>query len=94
MPESKPSDFEAHPVTVRFQLITAKYTSHQWEVQLKMFQQVFGPRNSHDTCIQGTTYVSDIEANLTPHLAFHQAVDQIIKGDRHWRPLLYHDQER
>lgn len=89
----KLSDFESHPIAISFRLISTKYSNHQWEVEIQLNAQIFGQKGGNPL-MAGHTYVSDMDGNLSPFKAFNQAVQQIMKGDKHWRPILCHDQER
>jgi hypothetical protein len=81
-------------VKVGFKLISAVYKdSQRWEIQIQLTSQIFGgPFNK--TLVSGTTFVDDLCGELTPAKVFTTAVQQILKGDRNWRPILCHDQER
>jgi hypothetical protein len=93
MAEEKLSDFASHPISISFRMISTKYSSNQWEVEIQMSAQVFGPKNNNSLCV-GRAFVVDTYGTMSPLLAFKTAVDQIVKGDKNWRPILCHDQER
>lgn len=93
MTEEKLSDFASHPIAINFRMISTKYSSNQWEVEIEMNSTIFGPKNNNSLCV-GRAFVVDTYSELNPLAAFKRAVEQIMKGDKHWRPILCHDQNR
>jgi len=89
MAEEKLNDYITHPINVCFKLISTKYSSTHWEVEIQMSSHVFGPKKN--SSLVGHVYVLDVYGAMSPLKAFQAAVDQIMKGDKNWRPILYHD---
>lgn len=93
METPKLSDWETHPIAVSFRMISTKFSTHQWEVEIQLSAQILGSKNNN-TMVVGRTFVTDTDGSYSPLKAFNIAVKQIMEGDTFWRPILAHDQER
>lgn len=90
MPAPPLNDIVVHDINIRFEMKSAKYATQAWELEVQLSSTIFGP-DYNGSFVVGRCFVHDLGCNMTPLMAFHKAIEQIMKGDKSWRPTLSHE---